>query len=97
MTFPLNNITNVSFHIISIHLIPIRVQPTFETVLFRFVQKLKLIQMAKMSFWRKNYPYIIVGTIVVYHFGMNFIDYSFERKAKIAEAEAERLKRIKEI
>lgn len=50
-----------------------------------------------MSFWRKNYPYVIVGTIIVYHFGMNFIDYGFERKAKIAEAEAERLKRIKEI
>lgn len=50
-----------------------------------------------MSLWRKNYPYVIVGTIVAYHFGMNFIDYSFERKAKIAEAEAERLKRLKEI
>lgn len=51
----------------------------------------------KMSFFRTNYPYIIVGTIVAYHFGTSFIDYSFERKAKIAEAEAERLKRIKEI
>lgn len=50
-----------------------------------------------MSFFRKNYPYIIVGVIVSYHIGMNFIDYGFERKAKIAEAEAERLKRMKEI
>lgn len=47
--------------------------------------------------FRKNYPFIIVGTIVVYHIGMNFIDYSFERNAKIAEAEEERLKRIKSI
>lgn len=50
-----------------------------------------------MSLFRTNYPYIIIGVIVTYHIGMNFIDYSFERKAKIAEAEAERLKRIKEI
>ena len=49
------------------------------------------------SFFRKNYPYIIVGVLAAYHIGINFIDYSFERKAKIAEAEAERLKRIKEI
>lgn len=80
-----------------LHFIPLRVQSTFKTVLLRFVQELKLIQIFKMSFWRKNYPYVIVGTIAAYHFGMNFIDYSFERKAKIAEAEAERLKRIKEI
>lgn len=50
-----------------------------------------------MSLFRKYYPFIIVGTIAAYHIGMNFIDYSFERKAKIAEAEAERLSRIKDI
>lgn len=47
--------------------------------------------------FKKKYPLIIFGIIGVYHIGMNFIGFDSNRESKIAEAEVERLKRIKEI
>lgn len=47
--------------------------------------------------FKKKYPLIIFGIIGAYHIGMTFIGYDNNRETKLAEAEAERLKRIKEI
>lgn len=47
---------------------------------------------------KKKYPLIVfVGVIAAYHIGINYIGLDSNREAKIAQAEAERLQRIKDI
>lgn len=47
--------------------------------------------------FKKKYPLVIFGIIGVYHIGMTCIGYDNNRESKLAEAEAERQRRLKEI
>lgn len=47
--------------------------------------------------FNNKYPFIVFGVIAAYFIGTNFIGYNSEREIELAEAETEKLERIKEI